>query len=383
MPDVSSLILQNLGTIAFCDFGEERKGKHLSPEANQVLKVMQFAMQYYMFAQKHLTNKVLTLNHYLLTQRAELEKLKQVKEQRNHKLRRQKDLSDRLNEQAIQYEVLIQKLRPDIREKTMKARTAQGARKDSRLLDANDERRVVHDVLKEQGLLKEGQGTVVYDKVAHRDQVDKENQAYNQQNQEVGHLEAIMGELKSMKEQIANIQAVRVQVAEPKPVEVERKPRSPRQRSSSSQQKYQSPARDNAKKRQAEAAPPSAKEPPLEESIRSEAAATQVIKQPVPEISANSGLVDSSNKVDDSASSSTDAPKMRRVRNPYPSSDLSGSAKTHVSVSQSLGKGKRRIEIEKVSDNEGHDGVAEDSYQDDPFEESYLSQKSNEKQRLQ
>jgi len=285
----------------------------------------------------------------------------------------------------------------------MKALVAQGSRKDIRLVDANDERRVVHDVLKEQGLLKEGQGTVVYDKVAHRDQVDKENQAYNQQNQEVGQLEAIMGELKSMKEQLANIQTIRVQAAEPKPVEVERRhqvkqritkdsslnasssvefqqPRSPRQRSSSGQQKYQSPARDNGKKRQAEAAPPSAKEPPLEESIRSET--TNQVSKPMPEISANSGLVDSSNKVDDS-SSSTDAPKMRRVRNPYLYTDLSGSAQSHVSVSQSLAKGKRRIEIEKVSDNEGHDGVAEDSYQDDAFEDSYMSQKSNEKQRLQ
>jgi len=44
-----------------------------------------------------------------------------------------------------------------------------------RLLDENDERRVVADILKEQGVLKEGDETLVYDRVAHRSIRDKEN----------------------------------------------------------------------------------------------------------------------------------------------------------------------------------------------------------------
>ena len=44
-----------------------------------------------------------------------------------------------------------------------------------------------------------------------------------------------------------------------------------------------------------------------------------------------------------------------------------------------MGKSKRTIEIEKVSDNEPNDGYGEDSYKDDDFEESWVSQKSNEK----
>ena len=83
------------------------------------------------------------------------------------------------------------------------------------------------------------------------------------------------------------------------------------------------------------------------------------------------------------SSGSIGGPKMRRVRNPYGSSDLSGSQKSNLSASQSMAKSKRKIEIEKVSDNEGNDGVGEDSYQDDDFEDTYMSQKSNEKQRLQ
>ena len=48
-------------------------------------------------------------------------------------------------------------------------------RKDVRLLDENDERRVVADILTEQGVLKEGDETLVYDRVAHRSIRDKEN----------------------------------------------------------------------------------------------------------------------------------------------------------------------------------------------------------------
>ena len=68
---------------------------------------------------------------------------------------------------------------------------------------------------------------------------------------------------------------------------------------------------------------------------------------------------------------------MRRVRNPYGSSDLSGSQKSQTSLSQSMAKSKRRIEIEKVSDNEGNDGVGEDSYQDDDFEENELPEEDD------
>ena len=167
-------------------------------------------MQYYMFAQRHLTNKVLTLNNFLVTQKEQLGKIKQANQVQKHKLRKQKHISDKLNEQAIHYEILLQKLKPDILEKRMKSLHEQGTRKDIRLVDANDERQVVKDILKEQGLLKEGQSTDVYDKIVRQDQLDKENQANNNQKQ-FEHMEIILGELKSMKEQIAKIQTIRIQ----------------------------------------------------------------------------------------------------------------------------------------------------------------------------
>jgi hypothetical protein len=71
---------------------------------------------------------------------------------------------------------------------------------------------------------------------------------------------------------------------------------------------------------------------------------------------------------------------MRRVKNPY-TSDLSASIKSSQSIdkkfapessSQSVPKSKRKIEIEKLS---------EDSYQDDEFEDTIISQ-SHEKTML-
>ena len=60
---------------------------------------------------------------------------------------------------------------------------------------------------------------------------------------------------------------------------------------------------------------------------------------------------------------------MRRVRNPYGSGSQELSSSIKSSQSQlSTNKIKRKIEIEKVSDD-----AIEDSYQDDEFEETYAS----------
>lgn len=74
-------ILNNLDSLAHCDFSNDRNGQWLSMEGQQVLKAAQCGMQYYMFAQKHLTKKVMTLNDYLTQQTLEVQRLKQIKSQ--------------------------------------------------------------------------------------------------------------------------------------------------------------------------------------------------------------------------------------------------------------------------------------------------------------
>jgi hypothetical protein len=140
---------------------------------------MQFAMQYYMFAQKHLTNKALTLDSYLTKQRAHVEELNELKNVKKMKLRKHKYINKKLDEQAIHFEVMIQKLRPDILEKRMKAMQEQGPRKDVRLMDETEDKNLVKNILKEQGILKGGQDTIVYEKVAFAGRPNKENVAAN------------------------------------------------------------------------------------------------------------------------------------------------------------------------------------------------------------
>lgn len=77
-------------------------------------------------------------------------------------------------------------------------------RKDVRLLDENDERRVVADILKEQGVLKEGDETLVYDRVAHRSMRDKENQQYNGQERS-DKIDLIFEELMALKASMSKI----------------------------------------------------------------------------------------------------------------------------------------------------------------------------------
>ena len=51
-------------------------------------------MQYYMFAQKHLTSKCTVLNDYLAKQNVELEKLQEVNKRLKGKLRKQRHMSE-------------------------------------------------------------------------------------------------------------------------------------------------------------------------------------------------------------------------------------------------------------------------------------------------
>ena len=67
----------------------------------------------------------------------------------------------------------MRRLRPDILEKRMKALEAlEEGRRDVQVIDEKDERSVVSGILKEQGLMQDGQSTIVYDKVAHFGQGD-------------------------------------------------------------------------------------------------------------------------------------------------------------------------------------------------------------------
>ena len=63
--DFTHHIRQNLETIAFADIEQEPNARQVTPDGRKAIKIMQFGMQYYKFAQDHLTNKCLLLHDYL------------------------------------------------------------------------------------------------------------------------------------------------------------------------------------------------------------------------------------------------------------------------------------------------------------------------------
>jgi len=86
--DFTTHILQNMDSIAFSDFDQDRNCRQATADAKKAVKIMQYGMQYYMFAQKHLTSKCLTLNQYLTTQNSELDKLNDINRTLKHRLRK-------------------------------------------------------------------------------------------------------------------------------------------------------------------------------------------------------------------------------------------------------------------------------------------------------
>lgn len=93
----------------------------MTTDGLKALKILQFGMQYYMFAQRHLTSKCTVLHDYLTKQNAELERLEELHRKVKARLRKQRHVGEQLNEQAIHYEVLMRRLRPDILEKRLQA----------------------------------------------------------------------------------------------------------------------------------------------------------------------------------------------------------------------------------------------------------------------
>lgn len=103
----------------------------------------------------------------------------------------------------------------------------------------------------------------------------------------------------------------------------------------------------------------------LDESIKSDIPLSinpiaTVAPNPITDSQKNQAAIEES-----SQSVSGAHPKMRRVRNPYGSSEHSSSHKSGT-LSQSLQKSKRKIEIEKLSDHE--EDAYDDSYMNDEFE---------------
>ena len=73
----------NMEEIAYTNLDQERNARWISHDGRQAEKILQCGMQYYMFAQKAMRERISVLQEYAQKQANELERLQQVyREQR-------------------------------------------------------------------------------------------------------------------------------------------------------------------------------------------------------------------------------------------------------------------------------------------------------------
>ena len=96
-----------------------------------------------------------------------MNKLQAIYKTNKKRITKQLHLSEQLNEQAIHYEVLMRKLKPELLEKRLNSLKDGGKRPDISKLDANYEKNVVGMILKEQGLMSKEQKTFILNEVAY------------------------------------------------------------------------------------------------------------------------------------------------------------------------------------------------------------------------
>ena len=108
--------------IAYCDLKDEGNVVWISKEGLEAMRVMQMSLQYLLSVQKKIGDKVQTVSGYLQAQRQHLAKVEQVHMEQKLKMQRYKNAEHKLNEQAIHYEIMLNKLTQDqLNEKLEKA----------------------------------------------------------------------------------------------------------------------------------------------------------------------------------------------------------------------------------------------------------------------
>jgi hypothetical protein len=118
--DVRNVIrgdIQQLNTVmnelAFSNFNDPAFVKP-TKEGQSALQVMQFSLQYFMFTQSEMVKRIGTLHSYIQNGKEQLSEIKKVEKKQKERIKKQKRVDRKLNEQAMHYEFLIRKYRPDL-----------------------------------------------------------------------------------------------------------------------------------------------------------------------------------------------------------------------------------------------------------------------------
>ena len=109
--------IQQLNTImnelAFSNFNDPA---FVAPtkEGRNALQIMQFSLQYMMFTQNEIANRIKVLHNYIDQGKQQLTQIRKIENSQKDRIKKQKKTDRKLNEQAIHYEFLIKKFRPDL-----------------------------------------------------------------------------------------------------------------------------------------------------------------------------------------------------------------------------------------------------------------------------
>lgn len=109
--------IQQLNTVmnelAFSNFNDPAF-VNPSKEGRNALQIMQYSLQYFMFTQSEMVNRINTLHKYIQQGREQLTEIKKIEKAQKERIKKHKRVDRKLNEQAMHYEFLIRKFRPDL-----------------------------------------------------------------------------------------------------------------------------------------------------------------------------------------------------------------------------------------------------------------------------
>jgi len=118
--DIKNIIggdIQQLNTVmnelAFSNFNDPSFSEP-TKEGRKALQVMQYSLQYFMFTQSEMVNRINALHKYTKTAKEQLEQIKKVEKAQKDRIKKQKRTDRKLNEQAMHYEFMMKRFRPDL-----------------------------------------------------------------------------------------------------------------------------------------------------------------------------------------------------------------------------------------------------------------------------
>lgn len=109
--------IQQLNTVmnelAFSNFNDPA---FVSPskEGRNALQIMQYSLQYFLFTQSEMVNRINSLHKYIQQGKEQLTQIQKIEKAQKERIKKQKRVDRKLNEQAMHYEFLIRKFRPDL-----------------------------------------------------------------------------------------------------------------------------------------------------------------------------------------------------------------------------------------------------------------------------